>query len=176
MAKWIGRPSKSRCQPSVGPRRAEAGQVGDQQGPAGLQHPRHLGDGRLRVLDVDQAEAADHQVEAGVGKVQRLGASLDITPLGVAVPRRRQKFLGRIQPHGLEALGAKDSAEPPFPAADIQRHAAWQRAKPRRHRTVEHILAAEITGLAHVGDPGLGRAFPTAVVHPSLQSSPARRH
>src|SRR6266511_1935122 len=50
--------------------------VGQQQQPAGAQHPPHLGDGLALVGDAAQREGAHHGVERAVRKLQRVGVPL----------------------------------------------------------------------------------------------------
>ncbi|MEQ9331990.1 hypothetical protein [Thalassobaculum sp.] len=77
---------------------------------AGPQHPHHLGNGAPDGGNVDQGQVADHQVEAGVGEVQRLGPQHPAEPALAAAdvergPEAAAAYPGQHRPVQHELAG-----------------------------------------------------------------------
>ena len=87
---------------------------------AGTQHPSHLADGRIDIVDVLEHQAGDHPVERPVGERQHGGAGLgEHRPTG-ALCRHIDLVRRRIDPdhrHPARRQGARDL---PITASEIQ--------------------------------------------------------
>lgn len=157
----------------VTPRRLQQWMIEEEREPtAGPNHPCHLGDRVIDIVDVFEHETRHGGVEARIGKRQFGRARSHVRRSPAALARDADLVPGRVDAHNVGARGGEEPTDLSITAADVEYTAEARQLLERHRQNLLDVL--RVSALGEAVDPPLGMGFPQIVRHRARGYGPKR--